>query len=149
MAGNAAFTVRQADYRLDFPHLRAVRGPVFVIEQQVPLALELDALDADCQHVLAFDGQNRPIGTGRLTPQHTIGRMAVLPDWRGRGVGDALLLALIALAKAKHWPEVSLHAQLSAMEFYRKHGFNAFGPVYEEAGILHQSMSLPLKLYGN
>ncbi len=72
--------------------------------------------------------KNRPIGTGRLTPQRTIGRMAVLAEWRGRGVGDALLMRLIALAKAKAWPEVSLHAQVSAIGFYRKHGFTAFRP---------------------
>ncbi len=149
MAGQQPFHVRDADYAADNAHLRAVRDPVFVIEQGVPLELEKDALDADCAHVLAFDFQDRPIGTGRLTPQRTIGRMAVLPAWRGRGVGDALLLRLIALAQAKAWPEVSLHAQVSAMGFYRKHGFIAYGPVYEEAGILHQSMRLDLTAYGN
>lgn len=143
------FSVRQADFSADYAHLRAVRDPVFVIEQRVPVELERDALDAECLHVLAFDVQNRPIGTGRLTPQHTIGRMAVLPEWRGRGVGDALLLHLIELAKAKAWPEVSLHAQVSALGFYLKHGFTAHGPVYEEAGILHQSMSLQLTADGN
>jgi predicted GNAT family N-acyltransferase len=70
--------------------------------------------------------------------------MAVLAEWRGCGVGEALLLRLIALAKAKAWQEVSLHAQVGAIGFYRKHGFTPFGPVYEEAGILHQSMSLSL-----
>lgn len=149
MAATPPFTVRQADFKVDHAHLRAVRDPVFVIEQRVPVELERDALDAECLHVLAFDGQNLPIGTGRLTPQHTIGRMAVLPEWRGRGVGDALLLRLIELARAKAWPEVSLHAQVSAMGFYLKHGFMAYGPVYEEAGILHQSMSLPLTADGN
>jgi len=149
MIGQQPFHVRDADFTADFAHLRAVRGPVFVIEQGVPIALEMDALDADCTHVLAFDGQDRPIGTGRLTPQRSIGRMAVLPEWRGRGVGDALLIRLIALSKAKAWPEVILHAQVSAMGFYLKHGFTAYGPVYEEAGIIHQSMSLDLTAYGN
>lgn len=149
MPDKPPFTVREADFTADLPHLRAVRDPVFVVEQQVPVGLERDALDAQCTHVLAFDAENRPIGTGRLTPQHTIGRMAVLAEWRGRGVGDALLVRLIALAKAKAWQEVSLHAQVSAIGFYRKHGFTPFGPVYEEAGILHQSMSLSLPIEGN
>jgi predicted GNAT family N-acyltransferase len=149
MPDTPPFTVREADFAADFAQLRAVREPVFVIEQHVPVELERDALDADCTHVLAFDRQNRPIGTGRLTPQRTIGRMAVLPEWRGHGVGDALLARLIELAKAKAWPEVSLHAQVGAMGFYLKHGFASYGPVYEEAGILHQSMSLALANDGN
>lgn len=143
------FTVRQADFTADLVHLRAVRDPVFVIEQNVPAGLERDLLDAQCTHVLAFDVENRPIGTGRLTPQRTIGRMAVLAEWRGRGVGDALLVSLIELAKGQAWQEVSLHAQVGAIGFYRKHGFTPFGPVYEEAGILHQSMSLTLPIEGN
>ena len=60
--------------------LRAVREAVFVQEQGVPLELEWDALDPLCVHVLARDDRRpRPIGTGRLTPEHKIGRMAVLP----------------------------------------------------------------------
>ena len=55
----------------------------------MPLELEWDAIDPECWHVLALDGQGNAIGTGRLTPQHTIGRMAVLPAWRGHGVGVA------------------------------------------------------------
>jgi predicted GNAT family N-acyltransferase len=149
MPDKPPFTVREADFTADLPHLRAVRNPVFVVEQNVPIGLERDALDAQCTHVLAFDAENRPIGTGRLTTQRTIGRMAVLAEWRGRGVGDALLLRLIELAKTKAWPEVSLHAQVSAMGFYLKHGFTAYGPVYEEAGIPHQSMHLDLTGSGN
>lgn len=149
MAENASFTVIDANYAQDYPLLRAVREPVFVIEQQVPLALEWDEIDPDCHHVLAFDAQQNPIGTGRLTPAHTIGRMAVLPAWRGHGVGDALLLRLISKAQELGWPSVSLHAQISALGFYHKHGFQAYGPVYEEAGIMHQSMSLMLTNNGN
>jgi predicted GNAT family N-acyltransferase len=144
-----AFRVIEADYSRDLPRLRAVREPVFVMEQQVPLDLEWDALDPDCRHVLALDAKDHPIGTGRLTPQHTIGRMAVLPDWRGRGVGDALLIRLIALARAAGWPSVSLHAQVDAIGFYRKHGFVTEGEVYTEAGILHQNMTLDLTSAGN
>ncbi|WP_297798763.1 GNAT family N-acetyltransferase [Arenimonas sp. GDDSR-1] len=143
------FRVIDAVYAQDLPRLRAVREPVFVIEQQVPLDLEWDAIDPDCRHVLALDAEERPIGTGRLTPQHTIGRMAVLPEWRGKGVGDALLVRLIGLARAAGWPSVSLHAQVDAIGFYRKHGFVAEGGVYTEAGILHQNMTLDLTSAGN
>ena len=134
------FRVETIDYPTGVDALRAVREPVFVQEQQVPIALEWDDLDPLCVHVIARDASDRPIGTGRLTPEHKIGRMAVLPEWRGRGVGDALLLALIEEAAQRRWPELRLHAQASAVGFYVRHGFVPCGERFMEAGIEHQSM---------
>jgi predicted GNAT family N-acyltransferase len=141
---DAGFRVEPADYKVDFQDLRSVREPVFVVEQQVPLELEWDELDPACRHVIARDHAHRPIGTGRLTPEHKIGRMAVLKEWRGRGVGEALLLALIEQARELGLPEVSLHAQVDAIGFYEKFGFVPYGERFEEAGIQHQSMRLAL-----
>ena len=135
-----AFRVEPIDYATGVDALRAVREPVFVQEQQVPLALEWDELDPLCVHVIARDADGRPIGTGRLTPERRIGRMAVLPGWRGRGVGDALLAALVDEARARRWPEVTLHAQVTAIGFYAKHGFVPVGGRFMEAGIAHQTM---------
>ena len=128
------------DYGRDLADLRAVREVVFVEEQSVPRALEHDALDPACVHAIARDADGRPIGTGRLTPERRIGRMAVLRDWRGRGVGDALLQALIDAARQRGIGEVSLHAQRSAIGFYVKHGFVPEGPRFMEADIEHQTM---------
>lgn len=141
---NAGFRVEPADYTVDFKDLRAVREPVFVQEQNVPLELEWDEMDPQCRHVIARDDAHRPIGTGRLTPEHKIGRMAVLPEWRGRGVGEALLLALIEQARMQGLPEVSLNSQADAIGFYEKFGFQPYGERFEEAGIQHQSMRLAL-----
>lgn len=138
------FRVEPVSYEAALPDLRAVRETVFVQEQRVPLELEWDELDPACQHVLARDHAGRPIGTGRLTPEHRIGRMAVLAEWRGHGVGDALLLALVAQARALGWREVSLHAQASAIGFYARRGFLPYGERFVEAGIDHQSMRLLL-----
>lgn len=135
-----AFRVEAIDYAGGVDDLRAVREPVFVQEQQVPIELEWDELDPVCVHVIARDAAGTPIGTGRLTPEHKIGRMAVLPEWRGRGVGDALLLALIEEAAQRRWPELRLHSQASAVGFYVKHGFVPYGDRFMEAGIEHQSM---------
>jgi predicted GNAT family N-acyltransferase len=140
----SGFRVEPADYVVDFQDLRSVREPVFVVEQNVPLDLEWDELDPKCRHVIARDDQHRPIGTGRLTPEHKIGRMAVLKEWRGRGVGEALLLSLIEQARELGLPEVSLHAQVDAIGFYGKFGFEGYGERFEEAGIQHQSMRLAL-----
>jgi len=137
---NAGFRVEPADYTVDFADLRAVREPVFVVEQQVPIEEEWDELDPQCRHVIARDDANRPIGTGRLTPERKIGRMAVLAEWRGKGVGDALMEALMDEARALGWPEVSLNAQTHAMPFYARHGFEAFGDEFMEAGIPHRKM---------
>src|SRR5688572_16290537 len=140
MSTTQDFRVEPVEYQSALPDLRSVREAVFVQEQNVPLEVELDELDPLCRHVVARDGEGRPIGTGRLTPQHTIGRMAVLADWRGRGVGDALLLALIDEARRLGWREVSLHSQVSATGFYTRHGFLPYDARYVEAGIEHQSM---------
>jgi predicted GNAT family N-acyltransferase len=117
-----------------------VRDAVFVQEQRVPVEIERDALDALCTHVLARDSAASPIGTGRLAPDGRIGRMAVLRDWRGRGVGRALLLRLLDEARARGLAEVQLHAQVDAEHFYAADGFLPVGERFEEAGIQHQAM---------
>jgi predicted GNAT family N-acyltransferase len=138
------FLIEIADFEHDLADLRAVREPVFVVEQQVPIELEWDELDPRSRHVLARDADGHPIGTGRLTPEHKIGRMAVVQAWRGRGVGEVMLTTLLGLARELRYPAIELHAQIDALGFYEKFGFVAFGEEYEEAGIRHRSMSLTL-----
>lgn len=113
-------------------------------EQGVPAELEWDGGDVDCAHVVARDRDGRPIGTARLKPDGQIGRMAVLPEWRGRGVGGALLAEALAFARARGMARVYLHAQVQAIGFYARHGFVAVGPEHEEAGIPHRRMVLTL-----
>ena len=117
-----------------------LRFAIFVGEQNVPPGIELDDLDAGCVHAVAYDVDGKAIGTGRLLPDGHIGRMAVVVEWRRRGVGAEILAALIEEARKSGHAEVLLSAQLQAAEFYREHGFTAEGKVYEEAGILHQKM---------
>lgn len=136
-----SFEVHAIDFETGREALHAVRGTVFIDEQQVPAEIERDELDPHCRHVLALGPQGEPIGTGRLTPQRRIGRMAVLSSWRGRGVGDALLRALVDQARAVGWGDVSLHSQASAIGFYMRHGFLPTGPRFMEAGIEHQTMT--------
>ena len=140
MSGAPAFHVEVVDYARDGGPVHAVRDVVFVQEQRVPPELERDALDPLSHHVLARDATGTPIGTARLTPEHRVGRMAVLSAWRGRGVGDALLVALLDEARRRQWPDVSLHAQVTAEAFYARHGFLPEGERFIEAGIEHQGM---------
>ena len=122
-----------------------LRFAIFVGEQNVPAGIELDDLDASCVHAIAYDVDGKAVGTGRLLPDGHIGRMAVVKEWRRRGIGAEILEALTNEARKRGHAEVLLSAQLQAAEFYREHGFVAEGKVYEEAGILHQAMRKSLK----
>lgn len=117
--------------------LNAVRQNVFVLEQLVPPELENDGEDPHSTHALARAHDGTPIGTARLTPGGRIGRMAVLRDWRGRGVGSMLLHTMCDQARARRITAVSLHAQRDAVTFYMHHGFEPEGSEFEEAGIPH------------
>jgi predicted GNAT family N-acyltransferase len=117
-----------------------LRFAIFVGEQNVPAGIELDDLDASCTHAVAYDADGKAIGTGRLLPDGQIGRMAVVTEWRRRGIGAEILAALVEEARKRGHKEVVLSAQLQAAEFYREAGFVAEGKVYEDAGILHQKM---------
>ncbi len=139
------FRIEAIDYQAGLADLRAVRETVFVQEQNVPVEEEWDALDPQCVHVIARAADGTPIGTGRLTPERKIGRMAVLREWRNKGVGDALLLALISQAQERGWREVALNSQVDAQRFYARHGFIPAGERFMEAGIDHQPMRRKLE----
>lgn len=117
-----------------------LRFAIFVGEQNVPSGIELDDLDAQCVHAVAYDAEGKAIGTGRLLPDGRIGRMAVVKEWRRMGIGAAIMEALMREARKRGHKEVTLSAQLQAAEFYRGFGFKAEGKVYKDAGILHQAM---------
>jgi hypothetical protein len=124
---------------------RRIREAVFVAEQGVPIELEWDEMDPVSEHALAFDSAGTALGTGRLLPDGHIGRMAVLAAARGRGVGGAILNALIERAALRGVREVALNAQTHATDFYRRYGFVAAGGVFMEAGIPHVSMTRTLR----
>lgn len=138
------FRVDPVDYRGDFDALRTVRETVFVNEQSVPRELELDSIDSQCAHVIARDDLGRPIGTGRLMPDGRIGRMAVLGEWRNRGVGGVMLQRLLEIARTRGLESVHLHAQIDAQHFYARHGFDVCGAQFIEANIQHVPMGRKL-----
>lgn len=118
----------------------AVREGVFVREQGVPPDMEYDAADPLSHHVLARGPADEAIGTGRLLPDGHIGRMAVVPGWRGKGVGRALLCRLLEAARARGQHRLVLNAQTTATGFYRRFGFLPEGTEFMEAGIPHITM---------
>ncbi|MDN5752728.1 MAG: GNAT family N-acetyltransferase [Nitrosospira sp.] len=139
-----SYTVRIASWRDDGLALRMVRETVFIREQRVPAELEWDEFDMNCLHLLAMDSADNPIGVARLLSDGLIGRMAVLKEWRGRGVGSALLLRLLEEAKKRRIQQVALNAQLHAIGFYLKSGFRMTGEEFMDAGIPHVRMHLRL-----
>ena len=124
-------------------YLREVRQVVFVEEQAVSPDFEWDELDASAIHLLAlFD--NQPIACLRIIDCHKIGRMAVLKEWRGLGLGNALLLEAIKRCKAHGSKSMHLSAQTHAIEFYRKAGFKITSVEYCDVQIPHVDMQLDL-----
>ena len=117
-----------------------VREQVFVVEQGVPADMEYDEFDPWSLHVLARGPDGQAIGTGRLLPDGHIGRLAVLADWRSRGVGRALMCRLTDIARQRGFAELKLNAQVSAAGFYERLGYRAEGEVFMEAGIPHLAM---------
>jgi ElaA protein len=131
----------------EFAECAAIRHTVFVAEQHVPVEEEMDELDAQATHVLATVGEESA-GTGRLIlmdgSSAKVGRMAVLPAHRGRGVGSAILQTLLDAARERGVRHVSLASQLQAIPFYRRFGFVEEGEEFFDAGIRHRMMTCQL-----
>jgi predicted GNAT family N-acyltransferase len=118
----------------------SIRNEVFVLEQAVPVEIELDAFDAVSLHAVAYDAAGHAVATGRLLPDNHIGRMAVRKQARGLGIGGMLLEALLAHGIREGRTHFILGAQIHARGFYEAHGFVVEGAEYMEAGIAHVMM---------
>ena len=127
------------DYEFHTEDICSIRYEVFVGEQNVPEELEIDGLDDEAKHVLAFvDGL--PIGTGRILVDGHIGRVAVLKNYRGHGIGKLIMKELIKWAQDISLKKVWLSSQWHAHSFYLDLGFVCVGEIYKEAGIDHIKM---------
>lgn len=131
----------------DLAACHALRRKVFIEEQNVDAALEVDGRDGDALHLLArLDGV--PVGCARILiagATAKIGRVCVLRDHRGKGIGQALMRAAVEGLRAR--PDVTramLGSQVHALGFYAALGFAPVGDVYMEAGIAHRDMVLDL-----
>lgn len=140
---SAGINLQEGDWTRLGEAAAEIRRRVFVEEQQVPEEEEWDALDAECLHFLACC-EGTPLGTARLLPDGHIGRVAVLAEARGLGIGVALMQAAIAAARARQHTEVVLSAQTHALPFYARLGFIAEGDIYLDADIPHRVMRLSL-----
>ncbi|MCU0816561.1 MAG: GNAT family N-acetyltransferase [Cypionkella sp.] len=129
----------------DIATCRALRRRVFIEEQGVSEADEIDDKDGEAIHLLARV-EGRPVGSARLLilgETGKIGRVCVLAQARGTGLGAALMRAAVAeLRKRPGVRRAKLGAQTHALGFYERLGFVAVGPVFDDAGIPHREMVL-------
>ena len=138
------FLIRSASWQADRARLEFVRRQVFIIEQTIPESEEWDDADENSSHVLAFSEKRDVVGTGRLEPTGKIARLAVLGEYRGQGVGSAMLIRLVEEARQRGFDQVYLHAQTHALNFYKKFGFVSDEEIFSEGGIPHVVARLDL-----
>ena len=123
-----------------------IRARVFIEEQNVPENEERDGRDGEAIHLIAFE-DDAPVGTARMLIEGAtgkIGRVAVLREKRGTGLGKALIHAALDELRSLGLEKAKLGAQTHAIGFYESLGFVATGPEYMDAGIPHRDMVLPL-----
>ncbi len=137
--------------RAEMEDALSVRRTVFIDEQDVTEAEEIDGYDAgpaevlSAVHVVAYL-HDRPVATGRLlldSPTNEdayVGRMAVVREHRGRGLGRAVMRALEAEARRRGYKGVTIAAQVRAIPFYESLGYTAYGEVFLDARIEHRMM---------
>jgi predicted GNAT family N-acyltransferase len=135
----------RADWVKDNTTIRHIRYLVFVDEHQMPLDQDVDGRDPVCQHVLVYDGEEA-VGTGRLQKDGRIGRLAVLPEARGRGYGGMLVEALVAIGMEQQNPEISVDAVEQVVGFFQRFGFNVRDETFFKNGVAYRHMVRRLDL---
>lgn len=136
----------KTDWQSHQQQLTDIRYQVFVVEQQVPVSLEIDDQDPKAIHWLVINKSiNKAVATARMLQNGHIGRMAVLPAFRHKKIGSELLNTIINNARKQGLPCLFLNAQTDAQGFYEKMAFTAEGDIFIDAGIPHIRMSLDLK----
>jgi predicted GNAT family N-acyltransferase len=139
--------VEDVSWNLQEDALRNIRDRVFVGEQEIAPDIVYDEKDETSTHFLLSSG-NEALACGRLQPDGKIGRMAVLPEYRGQGLGRLLLDSIVSYARDKGYRRLYLHAQSHASPFYQASGFEVFGEEFEEAGIPHAAMEMHVDYRG-
>ena len=138
--------VRTADGPAEVTAALELRYRVFCDEQGVTFEAEQDGRDPEALHIVAFE-DGRLVGTCRLLFDDDLarlGRMAVEPGLRGRGVGAAILDAAEAESRRAGAERIRLHAQTAARALYERGGFEVRGELFMEEGIPHLTMEKDL-----
>lgn len=119
----------------------SIRTRVFVEEQNVDSKIDFDGRDDCAIHALIYY-QTKAVGTARMLEDGHIGRVAVLKEFRNKGVGTEAMKILLQEAKLRDYKRIYLGSQVHASEFYGKLGFEVCSEIFMEAGIQHIEMEL-------
>jgi len=143
--GNLSIEVRKVNDLNSLEWAKKIRTEVFVIGQNVPAEEEIDQYEEISKHFLALVNQT-PAGAARwrFTDKGIkLERFAVLNEFRGIGVGSALVKAVLDdIVEHREASDklMYLHAQLSAVRLYQKFGFKRVGEIFQECDIDHYEM---------
>lgn len=124
--------------------IQEIRTKVFILEQKIDKEIEFDGEDKNALHTLIYF-DNKAVATGRILKDGKIGRVAVLKDYRKKGLGEKIINSLITQGKNNDFKEVYLDSQEDAIKFYEKLGFVINGEMFTKANIKHQKMVKTLK----
>ncbi|OTG80036.1 GNAT family N-acetyltransferase [Acinetobacter sp. ANC 4648] len=133
------YTIRSGSWGELQAHAKLIREHVFIQEQQIAVQDEWDEQDAVALHFMVY-AQDQPIATARLLQNNSIGRVAVLKAYRGKGIGKLLMEDIIQHAQKEKRAFLKLSAQVYAIPFYAGLGFNVRGDEYLDCGIPHVDM---------
>ena len=136
---NTALRIQQGSWDELQQDAKIIREHVFIQEQQIAEADEWDAEDATALHFVVFLNA-QAVATARLLTDHSIGRVAVLKEYRGLKIGQQLMQEIMHIALLQQRPFVKLSAQVYAIGFYQALGFKAEGEQYLDCGIPHIDM---------
>jgi ElaA protein len=142
------FIIRIANTPDDLELCYEIRREVFVREQSVPIELEMDDLDAVATHFLLLSDAGEAIATARMVDKAgaaKIGRVAVLREYRGQGLGESIMRHVLEEAGRRGYVKAVLSSQTYAIPFYERLGFVAEGSEYDDAGIPHRTMWMDLR----
>ena len=158
----SGFRIKIVEHNNELEKILELRSAVFIQEQEVPEDEEIDDLDSmdaissnRVIHLIAYEG-DEVVGTARLfLPSKTnikildtetlhVGRVAVQENQRRSGLGSLLMNKCHGIASSLGHKQITLSAQIQAMQFYWELGYKERGPVYLDAGIEHQDMDISL-----
>jgi predicted GNAT family N-acyltransferase len=137
-----SYSISRVKWQQAAPILKNIREKVFICERRIPKKVEFDHADISAYHMLICDDQNQePIGTGRISPQGEISRIAVILGYRNKHVDKHIMRGLFTIADELSLKEVFISTPLDKVSYFTQHEFYSIGSVYMEAGMPKQRMA--------